>query len=124
MVTLVCVESWLVLHATVRSALGAFITSTMTSCPTGNDCLAFLDGNVHRPDNVKVSENDVSADEPVSENLDSCTERSFLSQRQCRLIYQQLRNSDVCLEENFSALMHGNTMRPKINSNDFGFFWN
>ena len=30
------------------------------------------------------------------------------SQRQCRLIYQQLSNSDVCLEENFYALMHGN----------------
>ena len=40
--------------------------------------------------------------------LDSCIERSFLSQRQCRLIYQQLRNSNSCLEENFSALMHGN----------------
>ena len=76
--------------------------------PTGNDCLAFPDGNVHLPDNVNVSEKDESADEQVSENLDSCIERSFLSQRQCRLIYQQLRNSDSCLEENFSALMHGN----------------
>ena len=26
----------------VVSILGAFITSTMTNCPTGNDCLAFL----------------------------------------------------------------------------------
>ena len=34
-------------------------------------------------------------------------ERSFLSQRQCRLICQQLRKSDSCLEESFSALMHG-----------------
>ena len=54
-----------------------------------------------------MSENDESADEPVPESLDSCTGRSFLSQRQCRLIYQQLRNSDSCLEESFSALMHG-----------------
>ena len=63
---------------------------------------------MHLPDNVNVSGNDESADEPVSENMDSCTERSLLSQRQCRLIFQLLRNSDVCLEENFSALMHGN----------------
>ena len=77
--------------------------------PTGNDCLAFPDGNVHLPDNVNVSENDESADEQVSENLDSCVERSFLSQRQCRLIYQQLRNSELCLEENFFCSgMHGN----------------
>ena len=33
--------------------------------------------------NVNVSENDESADEQVSENLDSCVELSFLSQRQC-----------------------------------------
>ena len=58
---------------------------------------------MHLPDNVNVSENDESADEPVSETLESCTERSFLSQRQCRLIYQHLRNSDLCLEENFCA---------------------
>ena len=63
---LVCVESWLVLHATVRSTLGSFINE--------------------------------SADEPVW-SLDSCTERSFLSQRQRRLIYQQLRNSGSCLED-------------------------
>ena len=63
---------------------------------------------MHLPYNVNVSEKDESADEQVSENLDSCIERSFLSQTQCRLIYQQLRNSDSCLEENFSALMHGN----------------
>ena len=74
--------------------------------PTGNDGLAFPNGNVHLPDNVNVSENDESADEQVSENLDSCIERSFLSQRHCRLIYQQLRNSDLCFEENFSALIH------------------
>ena len=29
--------------------------------PTGNDCLAFPDGDVHLPDNVSVSENDASA---------------------------------------------------------------
>ena len=69
---------------------------------------------MHLPDNVNVSEKDESADEQVSENLDSCTERSFLSQRQCRLIYQQLRNSDVCLEENFSALMHGNNSDGRV----------
>ena len=63
---------------------------------------------MHLPDNVNVSEKDESADEQVSENLGSCIEHSFSSQRQCRLIYQQLRNSDSCLEENFPALMHGN----------------
>ena len=61
---------------------------------------------MHPPDNVNVSENDESSDEPVSESLDSCTERSFLSKRRCRLIYQQLRNSDSSLEKSFSAL-HG-----------------
>ena len=81
---------------------------------TGNDCLAFLDGNVHLPDNVNVSEMDESADEQVSENLDRCIERSLLSQRQCRLIYQQPRNSDPCLEENFSALMHGNNSGGRV----------
>ena len=61
-----------------------------------------------------MSENDESADEPVCENLDSFTERSFLSQRQCRLIYQQLRNSDLCLEETFSALMHGTNSDGRV----------
>ena len=61
-----------------------------------------------------MSENDESADEQVSENLDSCVERSFLSQRQCRLIYQQLRNSELCLEEQFSALMHGNNSDGRV----------
>ena len=51
--------------------------------PTGKDCLAFPDGNVHLPDNVNLSENVESADEHVFENLDSCIERSSLSQRQC-----------------------------------------
>ena len=69
---------------------------------------------MHLPDNVNVSEKDESADEQISENLDSCIERSFLSQRQCRLIYQQLRNSDSCLEENFSALMHGNNSDGRV----------
>ena len=61
-----------------------------------------------------MSEKDESADEQASQNLDSCIERSFLSQRQCRLIYQQLRNSDSCLEENFSALMHGNNSDDRV----------
>ena len=61
-----------------------------------------------------MSKNDESADEQVSENLDSCVERSFLSQRQCRLIYQQLRNSELCLEEQFSALMHGNNSDGRV----------
>ena len=69
---------------------------------------------MHLPDNVNVGENDQSADEHVSENLDSCVERSFLSQRQCRLIYQQLRNSELCLEEQFSALMHGNNSDGRV----------
>ena len=56
---------------------------------------------MHPPDNVNVSDDD----EPVDEHS---TERSFLSQRQCRLIYQQLRKSDLGLEESFFALMHGN----------------
>ena len=63
--------------------------------------------HVHPPDDVNASESDESADEPVSEILDSCNGLSFLSQRQCRLIYQQMRISDSCLEESFSALMHG-----------------
>ena len=49
--------------------------------PTRNDGLAFPDGDVHLPDKVNVSENHESAGEPISENLDSCTERSFLSQK-------------------------------------------
>ena len=61
-----------------------------------------------------MSENDEPSDEPVSESVDSCTERSFLSHRQCRLIYQQLRNSDSCLEENFSALMHGSDSDDRL----------
>ena len=51
------------------------------------------DGNVHPTNNVNVSENDDLTDEQIFENLDSGTERSFLSQRQCRLIYQQFRNN-------------------------------
>ena len=54
-------------------------------------------------DNVIVSESDEPSDEPVSESLESYTERSFLSQRQSRLIHQKLRKSDSCLEESFSA---------------------
>ena len=69
---------------------------------------------MHLPVNVNVSDKDDSSDEQVSENMDSCIERSFLSQRQCRLIYQQLRNSDSCLEENFSALMHGNNSDGRV----------
>ena len=69
---------------------------------------------MHVPDNVNVGENDEPADEQISENLDSCIERSFMSQRQCRLIYQQLRNSDSCLEENFSAVMHGNNSKGRV----------
>ena len=63
----------------------------LQNAPTGTDCLASPDGSVHciYQTIVNVSENDESADEPVSETLDSSTERSFLSQRQCRLIYQQ-----------------------------------
>ena len=62
---------------------------------------------MHSPGDVNASGSDESVDDPVSEGLDSCTERSFLSQRQCRLIYQQLRKSDACLEESFAALVHG-----------------
>ena len=62
---------------------------------------------MHPPDNFNVSDDDEPVDEPVSDSLDS-TERSFLNQRQCRMIYQQLRKSDLGLEESFSALMHGN----------------
>ena len=109
--TLVCVESWLVLHASIGRLHHEHNDKLH---PTGNDCLAFPDGNVHLPDNVNVSENDESAEVQVSENLDSCVERSFLSQRQCRRIYQQLRNSDLCLEENFSALMHGNNSDSRV----------
>ena len=69
---------------------------------------------MHPPDNVNVSEHDESTDEQVSENLESCTERAFLSQRQCRLIHQQLRNSDLCLETIFSALTHGNNSDGRV----------
>ena len=69
---------------------------------------------MHLPDNVNVIENDESADEQVSENLDSCIERSFLSHRQCRLINQKLRNSDSCLEEHISAMMHGNNSDGRV----------
>ena len=86
----------------------------MTNCPHKERLSGVADGNAHPPDNVNVSENAKSADEPVSESLDSCTERSFLSQRQCRLMYQQLRNSESCLEENLSALMHGNNSDGRL----------
>ena len=90
LVALVCVESWLVLRAIVRSALGAFTSQAQWQiAPTRNDCLAFPDGNVHPPDNVNVSENDESIDEPVSEN-------------------------HLCLEENFSALMQGNNSDGRV----------
>ena len=79
----------------------------MTNCSTRNECLEFPDGDVHPPDDVNASESDEPADEPVSESPDSCNELSFLSQRQCRLINQQLRKSDSCIEESISALMHG-----------------
>ena len=69
---------------------------------------------MHLPDNVNVIENDDSADEQVSENLDSCIERSFLSHRQCRLMNQKLRNSDSCLEEHISAMMHGNNSDGRV----------
>ena len=69
-------------------------------------CLEFPDGDVHPPDNVNVSDDDEPENEPVTESSDS-TERSFLSQKQCRLICRQLRKSDLGLEESFSALMHG-----------------
>ena len=66
------------------------------------------------PDNVNVSENHEPSDEQVPESLYSCTERSFLSQRQCPLIYQQLRDNDSCLEESFSALMHGSNSDGRL----------
>ena len=87
----VCVKSRFVLHATLRSAWRAFITNTMTNCHTGNESLEFLDGDVHPPDGVNASESDEPVDEPVSDILDSCTERPLLSQRQFLLIYHQLR---------------------------------
>ena len=92
----VCVESGFILNATLRSVVGTFITDTVTNCTHRE--------RVDPPDNVNVTDDDEPDGEPVSESLDSA-ERSFLSQRQCRLIYQQLRKSDVCLEESFSALM-------------------
>ena len=64
------------------------------TAPTGNECLEFPDGHVHPPDDVNAGEGGGPADEPVSESLDSCYELSFLSQRQCRLVNQQLRKSD------------------------------
>ena len=70
----VCVESRFVLHATLQSTLGAFITNTLTNCPTRNECLEFPDGDVHPPDGVNASESDEPTDEPVSEILDSCNE--------------------------------------------------
>ena len=52
---------------------------------------------MHPPDNVN--------DEP---------KRSFLSQRQCQLIYQQLRKNDTSLVESFSALMHENSTDRRL----------
>ena len=68
---------------------------------------------MHPPDNVNVSYDDEPDDKPVSESLNS-TERSFLSQRQCQLIYQQLRKNDTSLEESFSARMHGNSTDGRL----------
>ena len=48
----------------------------------------------------------LKAEDPASDILDTCNELSFLSLRQRRLVYRQLRRSDFCLEESFSALMH------------------
>ena len=74
---------------------------------TANVCLESPDGDVQPPGDVNASEIDEPADEPASDILDGGTELLLLSKRQCRLIYQQFRKSDVCLEESFSALMHG-----------------
>ena len=52
---------------------------------------------------------DESADGPTSDILNSGPELPLLSQRQCRLICEQLRKNHVCLEECFSALMHGSS---------------
>ena len=54
------------------------------------------------------------SDEQISETLDTCTERSFMSEKYCRLIYQQLRNNDSRLEKNLSALMHGNNTDDRL----------
>ena len=62
--------------------------------PTLNECLEFLDGDVQQ--DVNASEIEEPADEPASDILDGGTELPLLSQRLCRLIYQQLRKSDVC----------------------------
>ena len=56
---------------------------------------------------MNASEIEEPVDQPASDILDGGTELPLLSQRLCRLIYQQLRKSDVCLMENFSALLHG-----------------
>ena len=68
---------------------------------------------MHLPDNVKVSVNDESADEPVSWNLYTCTER-FILESETMPTDQQLRNSDVRLEEHFSTLIHGNNSDGRV----------
>ena len=69
---------------------------------------------MHLLGDVNASENDEPADVPVSKNLDSCNELSFLSQRQCRLVYRPLRKSDSCLDESFCALMHGSCSDGRV----------
>ena len=46
-----------------------------------------------------MRESDEPTGGPASDILDSGTELPLLSQRQSRLIYQQLRKNLVCLEE-------------------------
>ena len=48
--------------------------------PQRNECLEFLDGGVHPPNDANASESDV--DEPVSDSLDSKNELPFESQAQ------------------------------------------
>ena len=42
--------------------VGASTTSTMTNCPTKNDCLEFPDGDVLPPDNVNVESETMPTD--------------------------------------------------------------
>ena len=96
------------------AANSSFVNSLTSVKNYGEDLIQFLDGDVQPPDNVNASESDEPADGPASDMLDGGTELPLLSQRQCRLICQQLRDSDVCIEERFSVLMHGNSSDGRL----------
>ena len=97
-------------HCSCRVAvsLGSLHHKHSDKLPPQGMCVWSLLMDVEPPDDVNVSGCDEPAIEPASNILNGGAELPLMSHRQCRLIDQQLRIRGVCLEESFSALMHGN----------------